>query len=178
MKQNQSPNLFFSDIVVHAFSAGALQLGDFLLHLDKQNSDQISSKIRGLVLDSVCHYQQGPLGTALASSSNPVLQLAGYAFFLSYVYSVFYPWFLKFKRADRRLLENKNNFPILMFYCKNDIVSRAKTNDKWVKEWRKRGIEVSSQCWDKSNHVMHYAYHKEEYVTLLDNFLKKRQLLF
>ncbi|CAG7786764.1 unnamed protein product, partial [Allacma fusca] len=40
-----------------------------------------------------------------------------------------------------------------------------------VQRWRENGLRVDLQIWDSSPHVSHLLYHKDEYETLVQDFL-------
>lgn len=64
--------------------------------------------------------------------------------------------------------------PQLFLYSRSDsVVSWKDIEERIVEQNEERGLPVTSHCWEDTEHVMHYVGHREEYETLVRDFLAK-----
>lgn len=70
----------YDEILVHAFSVGGYQLGEFLNILTNEcekgnkNAEQLYSAIKGFIVDSCVFADDCPPGLSRAITTNPVIQ--------------------------------------------------------------------------------------------------------
>jgi len=168
----------YRQILIHAFSVGGYQFGEFLSKL--RTSDEyniISDSVRGVICDSIVYTEDAAPGLSRAITKNPVLQplLEGSIYgFLKLFHGI------AVKNYERASNEFFNLYqlrcPGLVFYSEDDIVSNVNTNKRLISSWNKRGLSVQSKCWQTSTHVLHYHEHTSEYEQQIDMFLKKLNL--
>ena len=81
-----------------------------------------------------------------------------------------------FNRAVEVFKNTPVGAPVLFFFCENDPMSDHLAVEEILDMWRKRGVNVTGQCWTDSTHAGHIKRHPEEYRLLLDNFLYSLKL--
>lgn len=62
--------------------------------------------------------------------------------------------------------------PSLILFSQDDDLCDAIKLQELIAEKRRRGQRVLSVCWEKSEHCAHLKHHNEEYMSVLEEFLK------
>ncbi|XP_055943068.1 transmembrane protein 53-like isoform X1 [Argiope bruennichi] len=169
----------YKDIVVHAFSVGGYLMGEMFVQMrkDAEKYKDITSRIRGVVLDSAVDFEGIPTGFPRAVTKNPITikVLEWYvSTHLALMYNV----------ATKHYLTSSKNFhntplrcPALVFVSEADKVGSPIANQMVIENWQARGVDVKLKCWKDSKHVSHLYKHQDEYISEVDKFLSKLNLL-
>lgn len=82
------------------------------------------------------------------------------------------------KRAVLRsaLASDLLNLPQLYLHSKGDSVCIYSWVTRIIDEQKKKGRQVSSQCWEKPEHLRLYLEHKDEYTQCIKRFLEESKL--
>ncbi|GIX95442.1 uncharacterized protein CDAR_264311 [Caerostris darwini] len=168
----------YDDILVHAFSVGGYLMGEMFVQMrkDAEKYKDITSRIRGVVLDSAVDFEGIPTGFPRAVSKNPIT-LKVLEWYVSTHLALMY------NVATKHYLTSSKNFhntplrcPALVFVSEADKVGSPVANQMVVENWQVRGVDVRVKCWKDSKHVSHMYKYPEEYVAEIDNFLSKINL--
>lgn len=68
---------------------------------------------------------------------------------------------------------DRRTFPQLFLYSKEDHLLPFKDVEKFAKERKKQGVDVTSHCFEGSDHVSHFVKFPQLYLDLVDKFLQK-----
>ncbi|XP_050302237.1 transmembrane protein 53 isoform X2 [Anthonomus grandis grandis] len=71
------------------------------------------------------------------------------------------------------LLNEKNRCPQLFIYSKNDDLIPHTDVEEFASHRKKRGVDVTTVCYDNSLHVKHLPENRESYVTSVFQFINK-----
>ncbi|XP_060585782.1 transmembrane protein 53-A-like [Ruditapes philippinarum] len=167
----------YESIVIHAFSMGAYNFTlcmSEMYRAPKQYSC-IQKRIHAVVYDSLTigTLKNMAEGVGRGLSRNNVIQriipLSMSLYFKvtnKYTVQVYEHYIELFKRKPLQV-------PTLVFYCKNDPMSKFSDVEAMVNDWEKSfSFSVTSKCWEISKHSAHLLQHKDEYTCTLDRFLK------
>lgn len=188
--------LEYKHIICHTMSAGSFNWTVLRMYLQqKENTEHICSKFRGLIFDSVVagsgrggilnqsledkksqvHALERMVhGIVVAKQFSPIMQYMVKA--LSKVYfSVTKKDTVKFYEKTLTFFrEEPLQVPTLFFTSKDDPMCDAPVLEKLVDIWReKQNVHVSIKVWESSPHAQHYIYHKETYERLHEELMKK-----
>lgn len=171
-------NNSYEDILFHAFSVGAYLMGEMFVAA-RDNNDKYKNvlpRIQGVILDSAVDFEGIPTGFPRAVTKNPITikVLEWYvATHLSLMYNV----------ATKHYLRSSKNFhntplrcPALIVASESDKVGSPNQNLLLGENWEVRGIDVKYKFFKDSKHVSHMYKYPDEYVSEIDNFLKKIKL--
>ena len=169
--------LGYDTFLVHAFSMGAYNFTVCLstMYNNPKLYSVIQNKISGIVYDSLAigSLEGMVYGVAAGISENKLVQWAipptmSLYFYLTHRHTVaIYDYYLNI--AEKSPLQ----VPTLLFYCKNDQLSRYDTIESWMQGWRQMySFPIYGKVWDKSRHAAHLMVHEAEYLQGLDTFVK------
>ncbi|CAG2116469.1 unnamed protein product [Medioppia subpectinata] len=168
----------YPSVVVHAFSVGAYQFGEVLVHLQRNGTvlADLAHTVKGVIVDSVADMNVIPVGLSRAVTKNSALRAVFKAMISTHM-KLFYSIATKHYAASSEAYKN-NVFrcPSLIICSKRDIVGNAEDNRKVMDRWRENNIEVQWKCFENSTHVGHLHKYPEEYKHEIDSFLKKINL--
>jgi hypothetical protein len=165
----------YESIVIHAFSMGAYNFTlcmSEMYRAPKQYSC-IQKRIHAVVYDSLTigTLKNMAEGVGRGLSQNNVIQriipLSMSLYFKltnKYTVQVYEHYIELFKQKPLQV-------PTLVFYCKNDPMSKFSDVEAMVNGWEK-SFSVTRKCWEISKHSAHLLQHKDEYTCTLDHFLK------
>lgn len=168
----------YEDVLFHAFSVGAYLMGEMFVAV-RDASDKykkILPKIQGVILDSAVDFEGIPTGFPRAVTKNPITirVIEWYiATHLALMYNV----------ATKHYLRSSKNFhntplrcPALIVASESDKVGTTNQNLLLGESWEVRGVDVKYKFFKDSKHVSHMYKYPDEYVSEIDNFLKKINL--
>lgn len=171
-------NNSYENILFHAFSVGAYLMGEMFVAV-RDASDKyktILPKIQGVILDSAVDFEGIPTGFPRAVTKNPITirVIEWYiATHLALMYNV----------ATKHYLRSSKNFhntplrcPALIVASESDKVGTTNQNLLLGESWEVRGVDVKYKFFKDSKHVSHMYKYPDEYVSEIDNFLKKINL--
>lgn len=169
----------YENVLVHAFSVGGYLMGEMFAkvrdNVDKYNN--ILSRIQGVILDSAVDFEGIPTGFPRAVTKNPLTLrvLEWYvATHLALMYNVSTKHYL---RSSKNFHNTPLRCPALFFTSEADKIGTPQQNLLVRENWEVRGVECSFKCFKDSKHVSHMYKHPEEYVSAVDCFLKKVNLI-
>ena len=169
----------YDQVLVHAFSVGGYQLGEFLARLYEgiqqgdPNAERLFKSLRGFLIDSVVFAEDAAPGLSRAITLNPMIQpmlQAAIAGWLKMTGPITYN---RYKKVEAHIIDNERHVPAMLLFSKDDVVSNYRSNFSVVESWQRKGITTRAQCWDRSAHVLHYREHPEEYSEVVDRFVAK-----
>lgn len=173
----------YEKIVVHLFSVGAYQFSEVMLNLVNQERgdemiEEFRRRIRGVILDSPVDLHGAPHGVAKSLfPKNP--------FMLKLVEWLLDAYLIRFERGTSRHLKNiqkifyKNplKLPSLVLASEKDPIANPDYLAPFLSHWRAGQVPIDMRTWQDSPHVAHYAKHPEEYESLVDQFLRKVNII-
>lgn len=167
-------------ILVHGFSVGGYLWGEIQLKIaeDLARYEQLLSNISGAVWDSAVDINETAVGVPVALfPKNAILRNACQKYILYHMKKYE-------KEATQHWRKSRDMFyrpivpcPTLLLYSKTDPIGNPTSYANIRKSYESMGIKIFEKCWDKSPHVAHFAFHKEEYLTHLEMFMEKIGLL-
>ncbi|UXI18887.1 forkhead box l1 [Sarcoptes scabiei] len=166
----------YDEILVHAFSVGGYQLGEFACLLDERKSFDPKAKkmldsFKAILIDSCVFAFDAPVGLSKAITNHRIVQPLLEKTFSTFL-NVTSPFTLKrYVRVSDYLFKNEINIPGLVLFSKNDPVSSIPLNMKLHDGWKSNNPLTEYKCWDDSPHVLHYKNHQEEYTKVVDDFV-------
>ncbi|WAR24232.1 TM53B-like protein [Mya arenaria] len=83
----------------------------------------------------------------------------------------------KYKQKSNHFLfdnmaEDPTRWPMLFLYSTSDKIVHYYDIEDMMSQRRALGVNVSSVCWDDTDHVSHLRKHQEEYEQACENFLE------
>ncbi len=166
-----------ASLLLHIFSGGGIVAFPQLLSEHDSPNSRLSSKLvpAGVVFDS------GPADFSITpglEAAKLVYQQGGYNFFtysLVSILGVLTDMAIgSSKRADhRRAFDDAGllQIPQLYLHSKRDTVCPPETVREVMDSQRAVGREVTSHCWQDSEHVRHFSKHPEEYTKTIADFI-------
>lgn len=174
-------NEYYKKMFIHGFSAGAFLWGLCIAKMmeDLPKHQNLIDNIQGEVWDSLTNTDEVAFGISKTIfPTNDFMQKAVEKTLLLHL-STF------FKSAGSHYVKSSDVFrntkgvhaPSLMFLSKTDIVSGEAGIRRSIACLNAINVETTVKCFDKSPHVEHYRYHKEEYTQALMDHLKKVKMI-
>lgn len=173
-------NAQFSPLLVHGFSVGAYVWGECLVHMasDWPRYGPIVARIRGQVWDSAADITEIPVGVPKAVFPNHPRMNQALGNYMRYHLRTFYDVATQhYERSSAQFHENLVRTPALMFVSEDDPVGSVASNAVVRADWQRLGIECAWKCWERSEHVSHFARHREEYLEELLGHLRRLELV-
>jgi len=181
----------YPELVLHCFSVGAYSFGELLNHLnDKEFMRTIESRstgsdpkqtlekaIKGIIFDSAVNFEGIAKGVSRSITNQEVPRKAIEASINGHLKLSYYIATKHYERASAYAHGNYlNKAPALVMVSNKDHIGERYMNEKLVKCWQDKGIDVSFKVFESSGHVQHLTKYPEEYADEIDSFLKKVQL--
>ncbi|XP_064624945.1 transmembrane protein 53-like [Lineus longissimus] len=180
LEENQ---LFF-----HVFSNGGGYVYRNITEQLHSNTKYRALKLKGCVFDS-CPSPGNSFYAAMALASSYNGSIVGryiYAF-LTLIYLLLFRvweqfiWTFRSLKGQRQfsgvigyynaMLSDPSPCPQLYLYSKADRMIKYSAIERVIKHRSSRGIEVTSVCWDDSDHVSHLRAHRESYMKKCYDFI-------
>lgn len=170
----QSPSNKDKPILIHGFSVGGYLYGQTLNHIvtDPKYSS-VQDRIIGQIFDSPVDFDNIPYGVSNAATDNVILRNTMRLSIQSYFKLTQKHTMDKFLARSKLFLSNPVRAPALILFSNDDPVALPEGCENCVTKWRDLGMDVTSKKWDSSPHVSHFYKHREEYLELLTEFVKK-----
>lgn len=167
-------------ILVHGFSVGGYLYSETLnkvLSGHDQRYYLVGKRIRGHIFDSPVDADGIAHGTSRAVTEVAALQKIiemSLALQLRYLRrsSLEHYW-----KMSAIFHGNPLASPSLMLYSKSDQIALVGPIERAMKQWREKGVPVTSHCWADSKHVSHYHKYPDEYLEHVILFLRSIGLL-
>ncbi|CAG2116075.1 unnamed protein product [Medioppia subpectinata] len=168
----------YDEIVIHAFSVGGYQYGEVMRKLiaSPEEHRELCRAFKGIIIDSMVHWQDCAPGLSRAISTNPVLQPLLEMSIKTFVTLTHSVSMAHYHKSTEQIFGNPLKLPGLLLYSTDDVVSNVSRNESLANRWREVGVSVDTKCWQRSTHVLHYRDHQYEYEHRLDAYLKKLRL--
>lgn len=168
----------YDRIMVHAFSVGAYLMGEIFVKVHESGTkyQDFTKRVVGMVLDSAVDFEGIPTGFPRAVTSNAltVKVLEWYIrAHLAVMHNIATKHYLK---ASRYFHNTPLSCPALMFVSESDKVGTPAQNQSVADDWVAKGVEVKMKCFQKSGHVSHMHFYKDEYLAEMDDFISKLKL--
>ena len=134
-------------------------------------------RIVGQIIDSPIDFAGVPNGLALTLfAKSRSLQLLMKSVFYAYLYST-YPFTMRhYVAASKKFHQGPAVVPSLWLFSKVDDFMSAEDIEVVIAKWEAMGIPCQKMCWLDSPHILHFKRNGEEYVQLVDHFLKSIKL--
>lgn len=168
----------YDRIMVHAFSVGAYLMGEVFvqLHENEAKYQDFTKRVVGMVLDSAVDFEGIPSGFPRAVAKNPltVKVLEWYvSAHLAVMNNIATKHYLK---ASKFFHNTPLSCPALFIVSEADKVGTPAQNQSVADDWAAKGVEVQMKCFQKSSHVSHMHFYRDEYLAEIDNFISKLKL--
>ena len=169
-------------LILHIFSAGGYVVFPKLLD-SLSNPDSI---LRTSVIPKCAIFDSGPTDFTYHSgfAASKLLLSQGAFNMLSYSIANTIGVLTNFfggnqKRATLRSTLDSDllELPQLYLHSSNDSVATYEWVSNIIQEQKEKGRQVSSHCWEETEHLRLYLEHKDEYTRCVEGFLKECQLL-
>lgn len=165
----------FDRILIHAFSVGAYLMGEVFVKLQesKTRNQNLNQRIIGMILDSAVDVQGLSTAFPRAVAKNPltVKVLEWYVnAHMEMMHNIATKHYLK---ASESFHNTPLHCPALLFVSKADKVGTPAVNQVLADNWIAKGVDVKLKCFEKSQHVSHMYFYKDEYVREIDSFISK-----
>ncbi|XP_014257961.1 uncharacterized protein LOC106671561 [Cimex lectularius] len=161
-------------LILHGFSIGAYLWGEVLV---KMNSDlpkyaNIIDRIKGQIWDSAADVTETTKGLPQAIFPRNAFLRSTMERYVSYHLKTFYDVATQhYVRSSQFFHTTPVRCPALFFVSKNDVIGSVIASMKARETWESVGLKTYWKCWEKSRHVSHLMYHREEYLEALNDFL-------
>ncbi|XP_074599171.1 transmembrane protein 53-like lethal (2) k09913 [Brevipalpus obovatus] len=171
----------YKNIVVHGFSVGGYQFGEFIIKLKaaveqsdhKLGAEKIVKQIKGVIFDSAADVHSAPGGIARSIAAD-TFKADIFEKLLKLYLKIMYPVCSRYLYAVHdAFYGNFMRTPALLLFSHVDKIGDAKTNFELAKTWTQLGIQVDLKAFDKSRHVSHLHQYPEEYEKQIEAFLHK-----
>lgn len=167
----------YSDVLLHGFSVGGYMFGQVLLDIDRQGNketkDKLLNSIRGIVFDSLVPFEGTCIGVANSITDNKYLAKILENLLKLYLYLGKNIATKYYKEASEKVWGGPLRCPSLFLLSRDDKISDYRIILRLGEVWSKLGIECHHKIWESSPHVQMFIKHNEEYVSQVENFLKR-----
>ncbi|XP_031765100.2 uncharacterized protein LOC113512027 [Galleria mellonella] len=175
-----STNVNSHPLVLHGFSVGGYIWGEVIGHSmeNKELYTPVMNRIAAQVWDSAADVSEISIGVPPAVfPKNKIMQKTLKAY-MEYHLRTFHDVATShYIRSSQLYHSNPCRAPALILLSKSDPVGAERSNRIVHDGWVKLGVKCTWKCWDRSPHVQHYTYHKEEYVAALYDHLEMCNVL-
>ncbi|XP_018581740.1 transmembrane protein 53-A [Scleropages formosus] len=166
-------------LLVHAFSIGGYTFTQLLNHIPgcSQQCQSLADRIKGQIYDSLVigsleHMATG-LGKTLFPQWEGLFRQASLLYFRAFKkHTVDY-----FKSSVDLFWNHPVTAPALFFFCENDPLCDYNKMEELIECWRSAGMVVEGKKWKESIHAAHLRQHPEEYLAVLESFLRSLDLV-
>lgn len=185
MELIQDMDLEGNPLIFHVFSNGGCAVYRRINQLLLTDKSFSGIQVKGCIFDSC----PGPrnLRSAFRALQASLQTHAVISYILGSVLVIYLivarclQWVVSFVRCTSDTSEDlwlgtrndKSRWPQLFLYSKADHIIPYQCIDQLVEYRRGLGVDIGSQCWEDSSHVMHFRTHREAYVKQCYDFLDK-----
>lgn len=171
-------NEYYNKMVIQGFSVAGYFWSECLFHLHSNGQfESISERFKCQVWDSVTGMRQIPIGVSKSFfPNNQILQnftKSSLDFYLKTFYESATQYYI---RGEENFHNKPLKAPALIFSSKIDPVATFAFANGIVNSFKQLEIDVTFKSFDDSPHVQIYNMHKQEYLSCLDNHLKRCQM--
>lgn len=166
----------YKHIILHGFSVGGYQFGEFLVQLDnheEQIGEQVRNSIKGIVFDSLVPFEGTCIGVSRSITSNPILAKIIERLLNLYLLvcrSIATKHYLK---ASEKVWGGPLRCPTLFIVSEDDPISDINIIKRLNDVWKNFGVDTRMEIFKSSPHVQHFIKHEQQYVKVVDEFLEK-----
>ncbi|TSK38430.1 hypothetical protein Baya_2846 [Bagarius yarrelli] len=166
-------------MVVHAFSVGGYTFAQLISHVAKDTLryQSLIDRVKGQIYDSL----------VVGSLENMAVGV-GKTFLPRFERMVKYTSLLYFNLLKRQTVDYFDasievfwntpvTCPALYYSCDSDVMCNTEVLHNLLEHWKRRGISVTSKHWEKSVHAGHLRTHPQEYLSVLEHFLRSINML-
>jgi len=168
----------YKRIMIHGFSIGGYLWGECMVKMlkDVDKYQPLIDRFKMQIWDSIVDFNELTIGMS-NSLPNPILR----RLVRSYL-----EWHLKasYDVATKHYINSSTAFhdtiipaPALFITSKTDPTGTEKTSQIISDKWKAKGIPTTFRCFDKSPHVAHFRYHRDEYLKLMLDHMKSVDLI-
>ena len=176
----------YPNVVVHGFSVGAYQFSELLVMLEqglysKDGADGsceiVRKSIKGMVFDSAVGVEGAPHGVAKSLAGDTIFANAIENAIKGYM-KLLYPIATKhYIKAHKTFINMPLRCPALLLVSRDDKLGNPQSNELARDRWKELGVDVTWKCWEKSRHVAHFQKYPQEYVSMVEDFLERINLI-
>lgn len=173
-------NTAFNPLLLHGFSVGGYMWGECNVHMarDMAKYQPLLDRIVGQIWDSAADITEIHVGVPKAMfPKNPTLQNALRKYMLYHMKTFHEPATSHYIRSSQMFHGNLLHSPALFFLSKTDPVGAELSNQRVRENWERNNVQITWKCWDKSPHVGHFRYHRDEYLEYMTDHLRSLNLL-
>ncbi|XP_062860907.1 uncharacterized protein si:dkey-5i3.5 isoform X2 [Trichomycterus rosablanca] len=160
-------------LLVHAFSIGGYTFAQVLINMSKdaQRYQGLKNRFRGQIYDSLVIGSLERMAVGVSKTLFPRFESLVKRGSLLYFHIFKRQTVDYFNRGIDMFWDTPLTASALFFFCENDALCDPEVMEQMINHWRKRGITVTSRKWKESIHAGHLRAHRQEYLSLLENFL-------
>lgn len=173
-------NESIAPLAIHGFSIGGYIWGELCMHYssNKPKYQPVLDRVAMQVWDSAADMSEIPMGVPLAVfPKNKVMQNALRVYIKYHMKQFYEPATVHYMRSSQQFHRNPCAAPSLFLVSATDPVGTLAANKRVADTWVSLGRKVTFKCWDRSPHVLHFAKHTKEYLTLLYHHMESAGLL-
>jgi esterase/lipase len=172
-------NESYRKVAIQGFSVGGYFWGETLIQLYKsEKAASIQKRIKCQVWDSAVSSRDAPIGISTSIFPNNKFMEA----LLRKLIEIYFK--IAFESVTKHLYKSDDFFqgqpvkaPALLIGSKVDKIATEKVSKTLLKNFLASNVDTTLKLFEDSQHVQHYQKHKEEYLTLLMNHLRKCELI-
>ena len=176
-----SNNDYYEKLFIHGFSAGAFLWGICIMKImkDLPKYQSLIDRIQAEAWDSLTNIHEVAYGISKTIfPTNDFMQKAVEKTLLLHLSTFYKSAGIHYKHSSDAFHHTKNvHAPSLVFLSKTDIVSGEAGIRRSIACLNAINVDTTVICFDKSPHVEHYRYHKEEYTRALMDHLRKVKMI-
>ena len=176
----------YPNVVIHGFSVGAYQFSELLVMLEEGlfgkegvdgSCEVVRKSIKGMVFDSAVGVEGAAHGVAKALAGETMVANGIEGAIRGWM-KVMHPIATKhYLKAHKTFINNPLRCPSLLLVSEDDKLGHPRSNEIARDRWKELGMDVTWKCWDKSRHVAHFQKYPQEYVSIVEDFLGRINLL-
>lgn len=174
-------NNYYEKIFIHGFSAGAFLWGICITEMiqDFPRYQSLLDRIQGELWDSLTNTHEVAFGISKTIfPTNDFMQKTLEKTLLLHLSTFYQSAGIHYKKVSDVFMNTKDvHKPSLLIFSKTDIVSGEAGIRKSIASLNAANVDTTALCFDKSPHVEHYRYHKEEYTQALMDHLRKVKMI-
>ncbi|XP_026751583.2 uncharacterized protein LOC128199942 [Galleria mellonella] len=167
-------------LVVHGFSVGAYVWSEGLVYAmkNKEKYMPVLDRVAAQIWDSAADVTEIPYGFPAAVFPNNKFMQNAMRVYIEYHLKKFHDAAtMHYNNGSSAFISSACRAPALFLLSKTDPVGAERSNRNVYQSWLNLGIKCTWKCWDRSPHVQHYTYHKEEYLAALFDHLEMCNVL-
>lgn len=126
----------------------------------------------GMIYDSALDVNEAAIGLSKATTTNVILQWGINMLMSVHLKLCYHISTRHYISSSKAVHDNMFRSPTLVLLSKDDEVANYVNQFEVIDQWKKNGINVTTKCWDQSPHVSHFFKHRDEYQSLVEEFLR------